>query len=416
MEYESALNKKINIFSLSTTYPDSTDSPKPKFVHIVNKELVKLGVPVTVITPHSKGSNTKQVMDGVIIKRFRYLPENLELNYSSVAEEIRGSKFGKMKIVFLTIGLIMSTITECIKAKPDLIHAHWAFPGGYAASLVSKLLGIKYVVSIHGGEIPLLKKFSFLQKPVVRSLNRSAQVIVNSSYSQDELEKMGVRTEKIVKINPPPNFVKHCSDKEALKIFRKKFVSENTKIILFCGRLTERKGVEYLIKAMPEIKSKNVHLIIAGGGGEEEHLKKLTSSLHLDNNVTFFGRAKDDELGFLHDISDVFVCPSIIDSQGETEALGLVIPEAMESQIPVIGTNVGGIPDIIKNEVNGILVPQKDPKAIANAVDKILGSSEFSKKIIQSSKETIKEFIPEIIAQKHLKVFQEITSASTNSD
>ena len=408
--------KNIKIYSLSTTYPDSAESPKPKFVHIVNRELVKLGVSVTVITPHSKGSKRKQIMDNVVIKRFRYLPQNLELNYSSVAEGIRGSRFGKMKIVLLTIGLITTTISECIKAKPDIIHAHWAFPGGYVASFVSKIFGLKYVVSIHGGEIPLLKKFSFLQKPVIKCLNKSAQVIVNGNYSKEELEKMGVRKEKMIKINPPPNFVKHCSDQEFLKNFRKKFVDENTKIILFCGRLTERKGVEYLIKAFPAIKSKNVHMIIAGGGGKEEYLKKLSSSLHLENNITFFGRAKDDELGFLHDISDVFVCPSIIDSQGETEALGLVIPEAMESQMPVIGTDVGGIPDIIKNEINGILVPQKDPKAIANAVDKILGSPEFSKKLIQNSKDTIKEFVPEIIAQKHLKVFQEIVSASNKTD
>jgi len=385
-------------------------------VHIVNCELVKLGVTVTVITPHSKGSNTMQVMDGVKIKRFRYLPENLELNYSSVAEEIRASKFGKMKIVLLTIGLIISTMTECIKSKPDIIHAHWAFPSGYAASVISKIFRVKYVISIHGGEIPLLKKFSFLQKPVVRSLNRSAQVIVNSSYSQNELEKMGVRKEKIIKINPPPNFVKHCTDKEFLKNFRKKIVDEPTKIILFCGRLTERKGVDYLITSFHEIKSKNVHLVITGGGGKEEHLKKLVSSLHLDNNVTFFGRVNDTDLGFLHDISDVFVCPSIIDSQGETEALGLVIPEAMESQTPVIGTDVGGIPDIIKNEVNGILVPQKDPKAIANAIDKILDYPEFSKKLIQNSKETIKEFEPEIIAKKHLEVFKEIISAMNNEN
>ena len=408
------LNQNIKIYSLSTTYPDSMDSTKPKFVHIVNRELAKLGVSVKVITPHSKGSKTKQVMDSVTIKRFRYLPENLELNYSSVAEEVAKSKFGMMKIVFLTLGLIFSTIAECIKEKPDIIHGHWAFPGGYVASVVSKIFGIKYVVSIHGGEIPLLKKFRFLQKPVIASLNRSAQVIVNSNYSQDEIEKIGVKKEKIIRIYPPPNFVKHCSDEDFLKKFKSKLVDDDTKIILFCGRLTERKGVEYLIKSLAEINSK-IHLIIAGGGGQEENLKNLTSSLHLDNKITFFGRAKDDELGFLHDIGDVFVCPSIVDSHGETEALGLVIPEAMESEMPVIGTSVGGIPDMIKNEINGILVPQKDPKAIAKAIDKILNTPEFTKKIIQNSKDTVKEFLPEIIAKKYLKVFQDImTTKKTN--
>ena len=400
--------KDIKIYSLSTTYPDSTDSPKPKFVHIVNRELVKLGISVKVITPHSKGSKTKQIMDGVTIKRFRYLPENLELNYSSVAEEVSSSKFGMAKIVFLTIGLIFSTISECIKEKPNIIHAHWAFPGGYVASIVSKIFRTKYIVSVHGGEIPLLKKFRFLQKPVIASLNKSSKVIANSSYSKDELEKMGVKKEKIIQINPPPNFVQHCSDEELKKKFRDKLVTVDKKIILFCGRLTERKGVDYLIKSLPEINSKNIHLVIAGGGRHESNLKKLSSSLNLENKITFFGRAKDDEMGLLHDVSDVFVCPSIVDSHGETEALGLVIPEAMESKLPVIGTSVGGIPDMIKNEINGILVPQKDPKAIANAIDKILNNSEFTKKIIQNSHDTVDEFLPEIITKKHLKLFEDI--------
>ncbi|MGI0057711.1 MAG: glycosyltransferase family 4 protein, partial [Nitrosarchaeum sp.] len=233
-------------------------------------------------------------------------------------------------------------------------------------------------------------------------------VIVNSSYSKVEFEKMGVQKDKIVQINPPPNFVKHSSDTEYLQTFRKKIVKDDSKIILFCGRLTERKGVEYLIRAIPEITDKNVHLVIAGGGSQEDNLKQLTSSLHLNDRVTYFGRATDSELGLLHDIGDVFVCPSIIDSQGETEGLGLVIPEAMESEMPVIGTSVGGIPDMIKNEINGILVPPKDPKAIAKAIDKILNIPEFTKKIIQNSKDTVKEFSPEIIAKKYLKLFEDI--------
>ena len=73
---------KLKLVSLATTYPESTSSATPKFVHSLNKALVKLGVEIKVITPHVKGFSTAQMMDGVTIKRFRYLPENLELNYS----------------------------------------------------------------------------------------------------------------------------------------------------------------------------------------------------------------------------------------------------------------------------------------------------------------------------------------------
>jgi len=108
----------------------------------------------------------------------------------------------------------------------------------------------------------------------------------------------------------------------------------------------------------------------------------------------------------LHDISDVSVCPSIIDSQGNIEYLGLVIPEAMESGQPVIASSVGGIVDIIKNEVNGLLVPQKDSAAIANAIERIIKDEELAKKLVENSKATVSEFSPQRIAQKYYEIFQ----------
>lgn len=400
---------KLIVYSLATTYPDSQFSTKAKFVHILNKELVKRGLSVKVICPHSKGSITTDTMDSVFIKRFRYLPANYEINQTSIVEEVRYSKFGKLKIFIMTTSFLIFTILECLKEKPDIIHAHWAFPGGYLASIVSKIIGTKYVVSIHGGEIHLLKKFKFLQNRVINSLNNSSKVIVNSSYNEKEIIKMGVKKEKIIKINPAPNFVKHSSDKVSLQKFRNKFVGDNVKIILYHGRLSEVKGVEYVIRAIPEIDTKSAHLIIVGVGVQLENLKKITNSLDVDNKVTFFGRAGGDELGLLHDISDVFVCPSIIDSEGATEGLGLVIPEAMESGLPVIASSVGGIVDIIQNEENGLLVPQKDPIAIAKGIELILSNQELREKIVKNSKKTVKAFSPQTIAEQHHSIFKKIT-------
>jgi len=143
-----------------------------------------------------------------------------------------------------------------------------------------------------------------------------------------------------------------------------------------------------------------------GGGELSEKLQLLSKELSLLNKVTFFGRASDDELDQIQKISDIFVCPSIIDSRGMTEYLGLVIPEAMESGLPVIASSVGGITDTIKNEVNGLLVEQKNPKAIANAIDRILSDEELKRKIIDNSKETVKEFSPHTIAEKYCELYK----------
>jgi len=397
--------KKITLFSLTTTYPESLDSTRPKFVHLLNKELVKQGIDVTAISPHIKKSLTNEMMDSVHIRRFRYLPESLEINTTSIPDEIR-SRVGFLKIVIMIIVFFFFTFFSCLKNKPDIIHGQWAFPGGHIAYLMSKIFSIKSITTVHYAEIPLLQKFKFLKKIVVHGLNNSFKIIAVSEFTKKKLIELGVKKEKIVVIPSVPNFVAHTYDKEFLQKFRRKFASDDHKLIFFCGRLVEHKGIDYLIKSVPEIRTENVHLILVGGGYKEKKLKELTDSLGLKNRVTFFGIASHEELGWIHHISDIFVCPSIIDSRGNTEGLGMVILEAMESKLPVIATSVGGIPNIITNEFNGLLISQKDPTSIAQAIDNLFSNKELRNKIVENSEITLKDYSPPIIAKQYLDIFK----------
>jgi len=87
--------KEFLIYSLATTYPESIHSKRPKFVHLLNKELVKQGVRVKVITPHFQGIQTSEIMDSVFIKRFRYLPSKYEINDRSIPDEMKKIKVRK---------------------------------------------------------------------------------------------------------------------------------------------------------------------------------------------------------------------------------------------------------------------------------------------------------------------------------
>jgi len=399
------MDKKIIIYSLTTSYAESLTS-NTHFVHVLNKELVNQGLKIKTITPHSKNLPTTETIDDVIVKRFKYLPERYEVGLSAISE-VSKSRAGVFKISLIASIFYIFTFIECLKEKPDILHGHWAFPGGYIAYLMSKIFRKPFVVTIHGGEINMLKKFKFLRKIVINGLNKSSTIVANSNFTKNEMIKLGANEEKITIIKVTPNFVKVETNYENIKTFRKKFTE--SKIILFVGRLVELKGVEYLIRSLVEIKKIDLHLIIAGDGPLKNKLEKLISSLDLENNVTFFGRADKQELGLLHSISDVFVCPSIIDSRGATEGLGLVIPEAMKSSLPVIASAVGGIPDTVKNEINGLLVEEKNPKAIANAIERIISDVELKKKIIENSKETVKEFSPNVIGKKYYEIFQKIS-------
>jgi len=140
----------------------------------------------------------------------------------------------------------------------------------------------------------------------------------------------------------------------------------------------------------------------------ENKLKELAKSLDLENKVTFFGLASFDDMGKLHDISDVFVCPPIIDSKGFTENLPKTILEAMESGLPVVATNVGGLSEVVQDEKTGLLVEQKDAQSIAKAVQRVLGDNALRDKLVENSKEMVNEFSLEGIEKKYIETISNV--------
>ena len=167
---------------------------------------------------------------------------------------------------------------------------------------------------------------------------------------------------------------------------------KNLSKILFVGRLIEKKGVEYLIKAIPYISAWNeCKLIIVGKGFEEDKLKKLVIDLDLENNVKFIGKVSRNKITKYFKSSDIFILPSIVDSKGEVETLGVVLIEAMAMGIPVIGSDIGGIPDVIDDSINGFLVEPKSITDIADKVIKLLSDKKLRNKFIKNAKKKVKE-------------------------
>jgi len=391
----------MKIYSLTTTYPESELSTKPRFVHALNHEFAIRGIKTIVICPHTKGSKTNFEMDSVHVRFFRYLPEKLEINHQSIPDIVKTIS-GKIKVSIMISRFFFYSLTTCARDKDYIFHGHWAFPSGYLAYILAKILKKKFIVTVHGSEIPLLQKISFLRKLTINGLNHSHKVFASNQYLKNRLIEMGVNQEKISLVRPIPNFVKQKFEKQELENFKKSITKTENKIVLFVGRLTEVKGVEFLINAIPEIKDQKIHLIIAGDGILFDSLNKIVKSLEITDKVTFLGAVNSEQLAKSYGIADVFVLPSIITSTGITEGTGLVILEAMYFGIPVIASSVGGIPETITNEFNGLLVKPKDPIDIAQAITRIFENEDLEKKIVQNAMETVKEFMPTTIAEKYL--------------
>jgi len=385
------------------------ETGKVGFVHTENKSLVKAGYRVKSITYHRPGTKKEEIVDDVHIKRFRYLPDKFAIRLS-IQQEINKSRFGMIKALFMVTGFFWYTFFESIREKPDLYLAHWAFPTGYIAYKMSRIFKKKCVIEIHGSEVTQTRNSKFLQRLLIPAMNNCSLVIANSEYTKNEFIKMGVKEEKFVKIGNPPNYVKHVFNSEDLKEFRKKFADEKTKILLFVGNLIEIKGAEFAIRAITFIKENKVHLIIAGAGMLENKLKELVKTLELENKVTFFGLASFEDMGRLHDISDVFVCPPIVDSKGFTENLPKTILEAMESGLPVVATNVGGLAEVVQDEKTGLLVEQKEPDALAKAINRILDNDKLKNELVVGSKKIVDEFSTNSLEQKYIETIKDVVN------
>jgi glycosyltransferase involved in cell wall biosynthesis len=181
-------------------------------------------------------------------------------------------------------------------------------------------------------------------------------------------------------------------------------------LILFVGRLAEKKGVRYLLEAMPAVLQQHpkATLVIVGDGPLRGELSSQVSRLGLSHSVRFVGSRRPEDLPAFYSAAEVFVGPSIVARGGDTESFGLVFAEAMACGCPVVASDVGGISDLVRHEKTGLLVPQQDPPALAAAINHLLGDPDLARRLRHSALTHLRgSFTSEAVARRYTGILQE---------
>ena len=283
--------------------------------------------------------------------------------------------------------------------KPDIIHVfHTAFLPAVALT-ACEVFRKPFIITTHGSDLYYLSEDK-RWKELVRIASKKAKIITaNSNFTRKWYLKMfGKNLSKKMK-TIPAGVDNNIDFSREVSWIDKKYKFKHDKMVLFTGRLTEHKGVEYLIKAARKIKAE---IVILGDGPERKYLEKLIQKYKLDN-VHMLGYFSQ-RLGKINDFylrADVYVAPSVWD-----EPLGLVILEAMAHKTPVIATRKGGITTVVKDGVNGFLVRAKNPGMIANKVNLLLKDDKLRKKMAEAAYKTvIKRFTWEKVANKFYNLY-----------
>jgi glycosyltransferase involved in cell wall biosynthesis len=359
------------ILVICSVYPQTEDGNHGAFVREAILRLRPTGAKFTVFAPAYEGSKSHW-LDGIKIHRFRYAPRKFE----NLVRDGAPTKLQKQPFYLIVAGLYillgsLQLLWVCWQEKPDLLQVHWPFPHGIMALPTSKLFRVPMMFSFHGAELLLANKFGFVTTILGWLTPMATAVTANSSFTQGLIRKL---------YQGPVTVIPYGLTIEAKS--PKQRSPDQTPILLFVGRLDERKGLRYLLEALPLIlEQQPVRLRIVGKGILEHEIKTQSQALGLDSNIDFLGFVSKEALAEEYATCDIFVLPAIIDSKGDTEGLGIVMIEAMAHQKPVIASAVGGIVDVIQSEQTGLLVPEKHPQELAKAILHLLTHPEQAKKL-----------------------------------
>ena len=346
------------------------------YVYYLSQSLQKLGHNVHVVARDKQDS--ERTVNGIQVHYISGVGNALTRYWkfarsaSKKIEEL--NKQNKIDIIHANLPLVPSFAIPDDSANAIVCAVHSTWKG---EAIVTKRDNPK---ELNPNEKAMLR-FNFVLRSYEKKLmKRSDALIAVSKYTVNELTELyGINEKKIYviyngvdveKFKPRPNIA------ELRREFR---LEENKKVVLFVGRLYHRKGLEILLRSIPPILKEfsNVHFAISGTGfkQKEQSLRDLTKELKIEEYVTFLGYVPDEKLPLLYSASDIFVLPAIY------ENFPFAILEAQSTGLPVISTNVGGIPEFLVDGENGFVIDPGDESQLILRLLTLLQDPKCAKKM-----------------------------------
>lgn len=314
---------------------------------------------VHVLTIRKGNWKKEEIIEGVNVHRVDFL------------------KIPNLKQLFFIKSAIKKGLELIKENNIDIIHANLDYPSAIIAASLKKKTNTPYVLTVQGTSTFKYTNLPLIKQLVIHALKTCDFGFPISNALLEKLKELGLSAEKQKVIPSGVNLNYYKKLKQSVKKNKDKFK------ILCIARWEEVKGVEYLIRAMPYIvnKFKNIQLQLVGYGSQERYLKDLAHELHVDNSINFIGPVSYDKIPSYICSSDIFVLPSV------SEGLGIVLLEAMAGELPIVASDVGGIPDLVKDGKNGFLIPSKNPKALVEKINILIRNKTLSQNMGKKGKQ-----------------------------
>lgn len=377
----------MHIAVLTHNYPRFAGDFSGSFVAALSDELARQGSRVSVLAPWDAAFDGRQRVQRdhqPQLQLWRYTPRAHwhRLGYMRTMEadvRMRGETYW-LAPMFFAAGTA-ATLAWCRQHRPDVIHAHWLLPNGFFGAVASRALGIPLVVSIPGSDALVAGQNPLFRAMARLALEQASLITANShalrAVAIDELGADPARFDLII-YGVDPDALR--PDASAVAAQRAEWgVPADALLLLAVGRMVYKKGFDVLLRALALLKQHGllplppspqpslppIHLALIGDGDLWQEWQTLAQELGLAGHVHWLGRVPFDRMGPAYNAADALVMPSVT---RPADGLNVCVLDAMACAKPVIGTPAAGNELVIRQGVNGWIVPEQDPHALAGAI------------------------------------------------
>lgn len=421
----------MKIAVLTHNYPRFPGDFSGNFVAALSRELAHQNALVSVLAPwdpaYQEQSPDRPAYPGQpSLVLWRYVPIDAwhRLGYMRTMEadvRMRGETYWLAPAFF--VAGAAATLRWCYQNRPDVIHAHWLLPNGFFGAVASRLLGIPLVVSIPGSDALVAAQNPLFRSMAKFALGQAGLITANSRALRDvavkELGADPARFDLIIYgVDPQalrPDLVGTADLRAELG------VSEDALLLLAVGRMVYKKGFDVLLRALGVLRQSGllitgqeekpstqglpaIRVVFIGDGDLWAEWQLLAEELGVADSVQWLGRVSFDRLSCYYNAADALVMPSVT---RPADGLNVCVLDAMACARPVIGTTAAGNELVIRNGVNGYVVAEQDPYALAGAILRLaaVGSAGRTSMGAASRQLVEQEFGWPRLAQRYLKHF-----------
>ena len=379
----------MKVLMVTSSYPRFPGDMIAPFIEEIARGVAGAGHAVDVILPEHPELR-RGPGEPVRFFPYRYAPRDdwsLWGYAQSLEADVRVRPGVYLLAPLVALALRDALSTRLVAERYDVVHAHWLVPNAAMIQGIPRAHGVPLVVSLHGSDVFLAERL-FPARVLARQALGAAGAITACS---------GDLLERALRLGAPPartRLVPYGVDlqafapREAAAVVRSRLgVPEGRLFVLALGRLVEKKGFADLVDAAAQLSG--VHLVIVGAGdlkGELETRARLKGAA-----VSFPGALDRAAVAAALCAADVVVVPSVRDRAGNVDGLPNVLLEALAAGRAVVATRIAGIPDVIRDGLNGLLVPERDPTALAAALARLGREPETRRHLGAAARRTAEE-------------------------